>query len=427
MVAQACGLARRPPIHYVGTMPRFEPFAGLRYATELAGSIDDVSCPPYDVITPERRSELMARSPYNMVRLELPEGLGLPDSGDAAPRAARATLDAWRAAGVLHRDPRPAFYGYRTTAPPGRHPARHTVGVVGALTLEPPGAGILPHEETTGGSRAGHSRLLAALRVNVSPIWVLSPTAGLAELAGGSEPPAVVARALDEEGVLHEVWSITDAERIESISRLVGSAPLVLADGHHRYETALAYHQARLAAGHVDDTGSAALMAYVVELSPEQLYVQAIHRLVTGLPEPSRLLSALVPRFSLEPTARPDPTIPDRMAHAGAPAVVTREGTWLARPRAPATSLTDDLDSQRVDAALTELLALPGVSIVYRHDWEAVAAAVDGGHADAALLLRPPTLRQILELSRDGRRMPPKTSFFWPKPRSGLVLRELDA
>jgi uncharacterized protein (DUF1015 family) len=413
-------------------MPRFEPFAGLRYATELAGSIDDVSCPPYDVITPERRSELMARSPYNMVRLEVPEGLGLPGTGDAGPRAARATLDAWRADGVLRRDPEPVFYAYRTTAPPGRHPARHTVGVVGALTLEPPGAGILPHEATTPGSRAGHSRLLPALRVNVSPIWVLSPTAGLAELAAGSDDagtpkPSPVARALDEDGVLHEIWPISDPDRIEAIGELVGSAPLVLADGHHRYETAMAYHEARLAAGHVDDTGSAALMAYVVELSEEQLHVQAIHRLVIGLHEPSRLLTALTPRFSLEPTARPDPSIPDRMAAAGAPAVVTRGGTWLARPREEAASAADDLDSERVDAALTELVALPGVSIVYLHGWEAVSAAVANGQADAALLLRPPTLQQILELSRDGRRMPPKTSFFWPKPRSGLVLRELDA
>jgi len=409
-------------------MPRFEPFAGLRYETAVAGSIDDVSCPPYDVITPERRAELMARSPYNMVRLEMPEGLGLPGSGDAGPRAARATLDAWRAAGVLRRDPEPAFYGYRTTAPPGRHPARHTVGVVGSLTLEPPGVGILPHEETTPGSRAGHSRLLPALRVNVSPIWVLSPTAGLADLAAGAgESSPVVAHALDEDGVLHEIWRITDPDRIEAIGRLVGSAPLVLADGHHRYETAMAYHEARVAGGHVDDSGSAALMAYVVELSEEQLHVQAIHRLVLGLAEPSRLLTALTPLFSLEPTARPDPSISERMASAGAPAVVTGRGTWLAHPRADPTTPADDLDSQRVDAALSEVVAVPGVSIAYQHGWEAVSAAVAAGQADAALLLRPPTLRQILELSRDGHRMPPKTSFFWPKPRSGLVLRELDA
>lgn len=412
-------------------MPRFEPFAGLRYATEVAGSIDDVSCPPYDVITPMRRSELWSRSPYNMVRLEMPEGLGQPGSGDAGPRAARATLDAWRAAGVLRRDPQPAFYGYRTTAPPGHLPAQHTVGVVGALTLEPPGDGILPHEQTTPGSRAGHSRLLAALRVNVSPIWVLSPTAGLAALAVGPEGdgrrPPVVAHALDEDGVLHEIWLITDPGRVESIGRLVGSAPLVLADGHHRYETAMAYHEARLAAGHVDDVGSAALMAYVVELSEEQLHVQAIHRLVIGLAEPSRLLAALAPQFSLEPTTGPDPSLPDRMASAGAVAVVTRGGTWLARPRVRAATPGDDLDAARVDAALSEVVATPGVSIVYQQGWEAVSAAVAGGQAAAALLLRPPTLRQILELSRDGRRMPPKTSYFWPKPRSGLVLRELDA
>lgn len=438
-------------------MPRFEPFTGLRYATDVAGSIDDVSCPPYDVLTAERCAELTARSPYNMVRLEVPAGM-VPGSPDAAAGVARATLDGWRAAGVLRRDPQPAFYGYRTTAPPGHHRARQTVGVVGALALEPPGDGILPHEETTHGSRAGHSRLLGALRVNVSPIWALSPVSGLADLAaappetGPGDPGSagsdtrtvhdpvahrpdthrpdthrVIARALDEDGVLHEVWPITDPERIRMISTVVGSAPLVLADGHHRFETALAYAQARLATGHADDTGAGSIMAYVVELSEEQLQVQAIHRLLVGLRDPEWLLATLAPHFELEATAPPDPSIPDRLQAAGAPAVVTRDGTWLAHPRVPATGPADDLDASRVDAVLTELAAVPGTSVVYQSDWAAVATSLATGAADAGLLLRPPTLRQILELSRDGRRMPPKTSFFWPKPRTGLVLRELDA
>jgi uncharacterized protein (DUF1015 family) len=405
-------------------MPRFEPFAGLRYATDLAGALDDVSCPPYDVIDPTVRQQLLARSPHNMIRLEWPDDLG--PTGEAAPASARATLDAWRASGVLRRDPKPVFYGYRTTAPPGDRPAQHTVGVVGAVVLEPPGTGILPHEETTRSSRTGHSRLLAALRINVSPIWALTPTSGLAELTA---PPAflspdVTAHALDEEGVLHELWPVTDAERVAAITELVGSEPLVLADGHHRYETALAYHAARQAAGHTDDPGSGALMTYVVELSEQQLHVQAIHRLVTGVPDPADLLATLRRYFAVDPAAPADATITSRMAAAGALGMITRDGTYLARPLEPDAVGIDDLDSRRLDTALADL---PGARVSYQHGWEHVAAAVATGQADAAVLLRPPTVRQIAEISRGGKRMPPKSSFFWPKPRTGLVLRELDA
>jgi uncharacterized protein (DUF1015 family) len=405
-------------------MPRFEPFAGLRFAATLAGALDDVSCPPYDVIDLAVRRQLLARSPYNMIHLEWPDDLG--PTGEAAPASARATLDAWRAAGVLRRDPGPAFYGYRTTAPPGDRPAQHTVGVIGALVLEPPGTGILPHEETTRSSHTGHSRLLAALRVNVSPIWALTPTFGLAELtaAPASLAPEVAAHALDEEGVLHELWPITNPEQVAAIAALVGSQPLVLADGHHRYETALAYHAARQASGHTDDVGSGALMTYVVELSEAQLHVQAIHRLVAGIGDPAVLMAALADHFTLEPAAPADATMASRMAAAGALAVITRDGTWLARPLGPDAVGSDDLDSRRLDTALA---ALPHATVRYQHGWEHVATAVGTGQADAAVLLRPPSVRQIAEISRGGVRMPPKSSFFWPKPRTGLVLRELDA
>jgi uncharacterized protein (DUF1015 family) len=405
-------------------VPRFEPFAGLRFATDLAGAVDDVSCPSYDVITPDVHRKLLARSPYNVVRLELPDDTS--PMGQGGPASARATLDAWRRRRVLRQDPGPVFYGYRTTVPAGDGPGQQTVGLIGALTLEPPGAGILPHEETTGGSRTGHSRLLEALRVNVSAIWALTPTTGLAALAAPPPPaPAVevVAHALDEEGVRHELWLITEPDRIRAVRELVGSQPLVLADGHHRYETALAYDAARRAEGHLDDVGAGALMTYVVELSEEQLPVQAIHRLVAGLDDPTQLLAALDRSFSLEATAPADRTIAARMSAAGALAVITRDGTWLARPDVATAVGVDDLDSRRLDAVLADL---PEVRVSYQHGWEHAAAAVAAGHADAAVLLRPPSVRQIADLSRGGVRMPPKTTFFWPKPRTGLVLRPLD-
>ena len=158
-------------------VPRFQPFPGLRYSRSHVGSLDDVVCPPYDVISEPERVALVARSPSNIVRLELPRDNERP--GDRYQRAA-ALLDAWRDGGILHRDPVPAFYGYRMrfTDPAGA--TRHTVGVIGALELEPPGSGILPHEQTTPKAKTDRLELLRATRANLSPIWGLTPAAGLA-------------------------------------------------------------------------------------------------------------------------------------------------------------------------------------------------------------------------------------------------------
>jgi uncharacterized protein (DUF1015 family) len=423
----ATAFADRGLIHYARDVPRFAPFAGLRFSPDVVGPVDDVSCPPYDVITPAEHRDLLARSPYNVVRLEMPDD---PEQaqGDGCYARARAVLDDWRAVGALRRDPAAAFYGYRTSAPAGDRPEQHTVGVIGALAL---GDGVLPHEQTTPRARTDRRRLLEELRVNVSPIWALTPTSGLAGLVGAPGPtpgglPAGVAHARDSDGVLHELWSITDPSAQAGIAALVGSQPVLLADGHHRYETALAYRAAREAAGD-PDVGAESLMAYVVELSEEQIHVQALHRLVTGLPGDQDPLDALRRAFTLEPTGPPDATLTARMRTAGAMAVVTPTGTWLAfASMATVASAAHDLDASRLDVALSTLTARPGVEVVYQHGWEHVRAAVADGRAQLGVLLRPPTVRQIADISRGGMRMPAKTTFFWPKPRTGLVLRELD-
>ncbi|MGI8752129.1 MAG: DUF1015 family protein [Acidimicrobiales bacterium] len=391
-------------------MPRFEPFVGLRYAPSHISTLDDVVCPPYDVINESQREALVHRSSYNVVRLELPEG---PD----AYRGAAALLDAWRDGGVLFREHRPAFYGYRMSFRSPSGAARSSVGVIGALGLEPPGEGILPHEETTPKAKTDRLELLRAARANLSPIWVLTPEAGLAALC---EPPVhPSSHATDERGAIHELWPITEPERVAAISELVGGGPVLVADGHHRYETALAYEA---------ETGPQpgdhhAVMALVVELAGEQLSVQAIHRLVSDLPAGFDLLGALDPFFDLTPTAPPDSSITERMADAGALAVVTASGTWLARPRpAVIDASVHDLDSSRLDVALA---TVPGATVTFQHGWFDAAAEAIAGRAQAAVLLRPATVDQIAVVARGGVRMPPKTTFFAPKPRTGMVIRDL--
>ncbi|MDQ6837501.1 MAG: DUF1015 domain-containing protein [Actinomycetota bacterium] len=391
-------------------MPRFEPFAGLRFSPSHIRALDDVVCPPYDVINERQREALMARSPANVVRLELPEG---PDAyGGAA-----ALLDAWRDGGVLVREHVPALYGHRMSFRDPAGTTRSSVGVIGALGLEPPGAGILPHEETTPKAKTDRLELLRATRANLSPIWVLTPMTGLAALCDAPAHPSV--HAIDERGSVHELWPITDTERIAAITELIGGGAVLVADGHHRYETALAY-ESEIGAEPGDHH---AVMALVVELAGEQLSVQAIHRLISGLPADFDLLGALDAFFDLTPTAPPDSSITERMADAGALAVLTASGAWLGRPRPGVIdAAVHDLDSSRLDVALA---CLPDHVVSFQHGWDDAAAAAAGGRSQAAVLLRPADVDQIAAVARGEVRMPAKTTFFSPKPRTGMVIRDL--
>jgi len=394
-------------------VPRFEPFPGLRYATDRV-QLDDVIAPPYDVITAEEQAALEARSDYNSVRLELPRDQ--PDL-DRYQSAARL-LQQWRADGVLVRDETPSLYGYGMVFTDETGHIRHTVGVIGALGLETPGEGdIWPHERTTPKDKSDRLQLLRATRANMSPIWGLSLAKGLSELLAASATPADARlEAKDDDGVAHQLWPITDPDAIAAISAAVGEAPVVIADGHHRFETALTYRDEHRT------PGAGAVMALLVELVDDQLSVRPIHRLIAGVPDdfdPTHLIAALERSFELTPTDPPDHTIQDRMAAANSLALVTAEGTWLLTPK----DTSSELDSETLDAALSQL---PAHELTYQAGWDLATAAVTKGTAQAAVLLRPATVARIAATGRGGQRMPPKTTYFWPKPRTGLVFREVD-
>ncbi len=391
-------------------MPRFEPFAGLRYDPAHV-DLDAVTAPPYDVIGDEERAELAARSPHNIVHVDLPV------DGEARYAAARDRLDGWIDEGVLVADPEPSFYVYTMDHPvPGGR--RTTRGVIGALELVPPGEGdVLPHEHTTPKAKSDRLALLEATGVNLSAIWVLSLAAGLGALCGVEGPPD--GECTDADGVVHRIWRVSDPDRVSAISELVGSAPAVIADGHHRFETSLAHRQRRDAE---DGPGPWDLaMTYAVELSPDELTVGPIHRVLTGLPAGFDLAGALSAHFDLEPTAPVDDTIAARMAGAGALALVLPGGTFLARPRSGAVT-APELDSERLDAALADL---PPHELGYQHGAGIVAGMVAAGAVQGAVLLRPVTVAQIQATAHARDRMPPKSTYFWPKPRTGPVLRSV--
>jgi uncharacterized protein (DUF1015 family) len=401
-------------------VPRFDPFPGIRYRTD-DGYLDAVVAPPYDVIDEEERARLVARSERNAVRVELPR-----EEGDGRTRyeVARDLFRAWLADGTLAQDDEPSFYVYRMGFHDEAGRPRQTSGILGALALSTPGEGdILPHERTTPKDRADRLDILRTTTVNLSPIWGLSPAEGLSGLCD-AVTGAPDARATDDEGVHHRLWRVTQPGLLDTISAAIASAPVILADGHHRFEVANAYRAERAAAG--DGPGPwDAVLAYVVELADEQLEVRAIHRLLDGLPDGFDLLGALSAHFDPFDAGKADDTVLGRMLDAGALTLVTVDGAWFLRPRPETVAAAEhDLDSSRLDVAVAGALP-PSTRVRFQHGLENVVRAVERGEAQAGVLLRPATVAQIAEIGRGGARMPPKTTFFNPKPRTGMVFRAL--
>ncbi len=394
-------------------MPRFEPFIGIRYDT---ATLDPalVTAPPYDVISPTNRAALVASAPTNVVRIDLPID-GDDPYGDAAQQFAQ-----WRSEGVLIEDPQPSFTVYRMDAPNENGIIGHTTGVIGAMELTRPGEGdILPHEFTTPKAKSDRLDLLRSTRSNLSAVWGLSPARGLTALLESSEAPLC---RFEADGVTHSVWRITDTARIDAIRAAIGSAPIVIADGHHRYETSLAYRDERRAS---DGNGGQAdaVMTFVVELVEDELDVGPIHRLLAGLPEGFDFRAAFDPFFEFEAFRFNDSPTVRRIQELGGLVLVLPGDTWLLRPRPETISATRDLDSSRLDLALA---SLPDHTLVYQHGVEHIRSAVDSGAAQAGVLLRPVTIDQIIEIAKGGEKMPPKSTFFAPKPRTGVVFRSID-
>ncbi len=398
-------------------MPRFEPFRGLRYDLGRC-SLADVTAPPYDVLSGADRAALAARSDRNAVLVDVPD----PADGDQRYRSSAERLDAWTADGSLVVDPAPCFTVYRMGYVDDRGRPAHTLGVIGALELAEPDAGdILPHEHTTPKARSDRLDLLRATGANLSAVWALSLTDGLTALLEVPQPP--LQAWTDDDGVDHSVWRIDDPARVRAISEAVGRTPVVVADGHHRYETSLAYRdERRRAAADGSAGGAESMLCFVVELVADQLTVRPIHRLLTGLPDDLDLLDALAPWFDDAGPAPVGPHLLDRMDAAGALALLRPErDARLLVPRPEALTDAADLDSSRLEVAL-RALDVP-VTITYQHGVDQVTAAVAGGSAQAGVLLRPATVAQIDDNAHAGRRMPAKTTFFHPKPKTGLVYR----
>lgn len=400
-------------------MPRFEPFAALRYAADLP--LAEVAAPPYDVLSDDDVDALSARHPRNIVRIDVPR----ERDGDERYSRAAETLAAWIGDGTLRRDPTPTFtiYRMRFTDEAGRQ--RETAGVFGALEVVDEGAGgVLPHERTTPKAKTDRLDLTRATSANLSPVWGLSLARGLTDLL--REHGAAEGAHVDPDGVEHIVESVSDPARVAAIAAAVAGSPVLIADGHHRYAVSRTYRdEQRAATGRTDGPWETTL-TYVAELVDEQLSIAAIHRLITGV-DAAALRDAFAPFFTTADAGLLDGPaasgIVARLQTEGALCLVDRErrGTFL-RPRPEAFTGERDLDSVRLEKALA---GVPAADVTYQHGVDHVLAAIGSDAADAAVLIRPVGIAEIERTAHEGILMPPKSTFFTPKLRTGLVVREL--
>lgn len=397
-------------------VPRFEPFPAVRYAADEA--LDLVAAPPYDVISRADVEALLALDAHNIVAIDVPDEAEGPGRYETAGRRLRE----WIEAGVLVMDPSPTYTLYRMRFVDEAGTERETVGVLGGLEVVDEGAGgVLPHERTTPKAKTDRLDLTIATRANLSPVWGLSLASGLTDLLRA--PGEAMGRCSDENGVVHTVERVTDPSRIAAISAAVSTAPVVIADGHHRYAISRTYRDQQRAATGRTDLDSELTLTYVGELVEEQLSVAAIHRLLTGTTA-NEILDATVDFFERQPAGVVGPGHARAVVERGALCLVHPDGTGTYLiPRPAAFDGVRDLDSARLEHALT---AVPGVEINYQHGVRNVLAALASGHAAAGVLLRPVSIAEIRRTADEGALMPPKSTFFSPKLRTGLVIRLLD-
>jgi len=346
------------------------PFRALRYDEAVAGPLAALVAPPYDVITPEQRVAFLARSPYNVVHLTLP---------DSEEQAAR-DLASWRAAGALVEDAEPSFWWLAQDYVGPDGVARTREGFVAALRAEPyESRVILPHERTHAGPKEGRLRLLRATRTLLEPIFLLWD--GTIELDGLGEPDL----AAGEGGVDARLWRL-DAAFGEALAEELRDAQLLIADGHHRYETTLAFH------AEDGSEGSAWLLAVIVPTDQEGLTIFPTHRLAHH-----------VDGISGTPIAQPGDELPGL--------VLYRQGRY------------ELLAGEGLDPELVDRLAPEGVT--YTPDARAAVQAVDRGEAEAAFLLRPTRIEDVWAVAGRGDVLPQKSTFFTPKLTSGLLFLPL--
>jgi uncharacterized protein (DUF1015 family) len=420
-------------------MADVKPLRALHYDPAVVGALDAVVAPPYDVIDPGQRAALAARSPYNVVRIDLPEA---EEPGGDPYAAAADLLEQWREDGAVVRDEEPAIWALVQdyVAPDGRPRTRR--GLFARVRVEEYGPGrIRPHERTHPGPREDRLRLTRATKANLSPIFSLysdPPGAAWQALQPATEQ-APFGEATDEDGTRQRLWRVADADAIATVQETLADAELLIADGHHRYETARVY---------ADEVGGEGEHRYVlmclVALEDPGLTVFPTHRLVreTTSQTQEALAGALREDFDIAPIEQADLRPPDGngpLQLGYIDAHFKRAFRLTLKDQALADRALDGAPEpfRRLDTAVLEALVLKGPlgltdddidhmrGLGYaRSDAEALELVLSGAY-DAAFFLRPTPVAQVREIAATGVNMPPKTTYFFPKIPTGLVFNPL--
>ena len=408
------------------------PFRALHYDP---ATLQDVTAPPYDVIDPQQRAELLERSPNNVVEIDLPVG-------DDPYAHAAETFSRWQAEGVLQRDDEPALWALTQdyTGPDGRTYTRR--GFFARVRVEEYGAGrVRPHERTHPGPKEDRLRLTRATGANLSPIFALydDPSgAAWSAVEPGETPP--LAEVRDADGTLHRLWRVADPAAHEAVRAALADSELLIADGHHRYETARV---------HAEEVGGEGGHRYVltclVSLQDTGLTVFPTHRLLTDLKDPARqeaLAEALRRDWDIEEIAREDlePTGdgPLRLgymdAHFKRPFRLTLKDTATADAALPGKPEP----YRRLDTAVLEALVLKNAlgmteddishfnGLDYARSTEEAIARIESGDVDAGFFMRGTPVEQVADVAAAGENMPPKSTYFFPKVLTGMVFHLLD-
>jgi uncharacterized protein (DUF1015 family) len=417
-------------------MAEIQPFRALRYDPDRTSGLQDVVAPPYDVIDEEQRAALEARSPYNVVRIDLPRG-----GEDRYDRAAEL-LDQWRAQGAIVLDETPALWTLSQdyVGPDGEQRTRQ--GHFARVRVEDYGPGrIRPHERTHPGPREDRLRLTRATKANLSPIFSLfsDPSGAVGEAlarAGGNE---VWAQTTDDDGTVNRLGRVDDPDAIATVQAVLADTELLIADGHHRYETARVY---------ADEIGGEGPHRYVlmclVALEDPGLTVFPTHRLVRGLrpDQHETLANALRRDFEIErldDTAALAPASADAVrigyidAHFRQPYILTLRDLAIAD-----AALPDRAEPyRRLDTAVLEALILKGAlgktdedidhldGLGYARDFDQALALVESAEYDAAFFMSPTPVTRVQEVAAAGESMPPKSTYFYPKVPTGLLFNPL--
>ena len=435
-------------------MPEIRPFRALRFDQTAIPDLSRVVAPPYDVIDETQRQVFLNRHPANVVRLDLP-GTEQGDEADDRYRRAARTLAGWRSDGTLHKDPYPSVYVYEQTyVVPGTQVSRTQRGFFGRLCLEAfgEGSGVLPHERTLSGPREDRYKLLRATGVNTSPVVVLydDPEADGADALDAATKGSAAVDVVDDDGVRHRLWALpADGEQVATVAPLIRAAssrPVTIADGHHRYETALRYRdERRMSRSCEEDPAFDYILTLFLEATAQPLTVLPTHRILRGLGESgvTRLLAGLDELFEVRrgvdaaELGRTFDAIALADGGAGRFGLWTRSGGTIltAKRGAFEGSLPDGgaaLEGLDVTLLATALDRLAGVdeaavaagAVGYSKSASGAIRQVDdpSDDADAVFLLEPTPVAAISAVARNGDVMPQKSTYFYPKALTGLVI-----